>query len=109
MQTLLLLLALGEPVLLAPDAVFDGTSESAHVGWAVLVSGGKVAAVGARGSIKSPAGTKEIDLRGTTLLPGLMDLHSHVFLHPYNEALWDDQVLKEPVAYRVIAAVEHCE
>ena len=111
MQTLLLLLALAapEPVLLVPDAVFDGASESAHAGWAVLVSGGKVVAVGAKGSIKAPAGTREVDLRGTTLLPGLMDLHSHVFLHPYNEALWDDQVLKEPVAYRVIAAVEHCE
>jgi imidazolonepropionase-like amidohydrolase len=44
-----------------------------------------------------------------TLLPGLIDAHSHVFLHPYNEALWDDQVLKEPLAYRTIAAVLHCE
>ncbi len=42
-----------------------------------------------------------------TLLPGLMDLHSHLFLHPYNEALWDDQVLKEPVAYRSILAAIH--
>jgi len=37
----------------------------------------------------------------------LMDLHSHVFLHPYNETLWNDQVLKEPVAYRTIEAVRH--
>jgi imidazolonepropionase-like amidohydrolase len=113
MRTALLLWMLASPqgdqVLLVPDAVFDGTGESVHPGWVVLVQSGKIAGVGAKGSVKAPAGTKEIALPGTTLLPGLMDLHSHVFLHPYNEALWDDQVLKEPVAYRVIAAVEHCE
>jgi len=43
------------------------------------------------------------------LLPGLMDIHSHIFLHPYNEASWDDQVLKEPVAYRSVEAVLHVE
>jgi imidazolonepropionase-like amidohydrolase len=42
-----------------------------------------------------------------TLLPGLMDIHSHIFLHPYNETSWDDQVLKEPVAYRSVEAVLH--
>jgi imidazolonepropionase-like amidohydrolase len=44
-----------------------------------------------------------------TLLPGLIDAHSHVFLHPYDETLWNDQVLKEPLAYRTIAATIHCE
>jgi imidazolonepropionase-like amidohydrolase len=38
-----------------------------------------------------------------------MDIHSHIFLHPYNETLWNDQVLKEPLAYRTIEAVRHCE
>jgi imidazolonepropionase-like amidohydrolase len=56
-----------------------------------------------------PAGTVAIDLPGTTLLPGLIDAHSHVFLHPYSETLWNDQVLKEPLAYRTIAAAIHCE
>ena len=41
------------------------------------------------------------------LLPGLMDLHSHLFLHPYNETAWDDQVLKESEAYRTVRAVNH--
>jgi imidazolonepropionase-like amidohydrolase len=44
-----------------------------------------------------------------TLLPGLVDAHSHLFLHPYNETLWNDQVLKEPLAYRTIAATIHAE
>ncbi|MGZ4803131.1 MAG: metal-dependent hydrolase family protein [Acidimicrobiia bacterium] len=58
--------------------------------------------------MKTPAGTKVVDLPGMTLLPGLIDAHSHIFLHPYNETLWNDQVLKEPLAYRTIAATIHC-
>jgi imidazolonepropionase-like amidohydrolase len=38
-----------------------------------------------------------------------MDIHSHIFLHPYNETLWNDQVLKEPLAYRSIRAVIHAK
>ncbi|MGH8183155.1 MAG: amidohydrolase family protein [Rhodanobacteraceae bacterium] len=93
--------------LLTADSVFDARSEQAHPGWAVLVEGGKIAAVGPRNEIKAPAGTKEIDLPGTTLMPGLIDAHSHIFLHPYNETLWNDQVLKEPLPYRTIEAVQH--
>ncbi|MGH8145979.1 MAG: amidohydrolase family protein [Rhodanobacteraceae bacterium] len=93
--------------LLTADRVFDARSEATHVGWAVLVKGGKIAAVGPRNSIKVPADAKEIDLPGTTLLPGLIDAHSHIFLHPYNETLWNDQVLKEPLPYRTIEAVIH--
>jgi imidazolonepropionase-like amidohydrolase len=54
-----------------------------------------------------PSGTTTLELPGMTLLPGLIDAHSHVFLHPYNETLWNDQVLKEPLAYRTIAATLH--
>ncbi|MGH8125081.1 MAG: amidohydrolase family protein [Rhodanobacteraceae bacterium] len=93
--------------LLTADRVFDARSEATHPGWAVLVEGGKIAAVGPRDSIKAPANAREIDLPGTTLLPGLIDAHSHIFLHPYNETLWNDQVLKEPLPYRTIEAVIH--
>ncbi|HJU25863.1 MAG TPA: amidohydrolase family protein, partial [Rhodanobacteraceae bacterium] len=93
--------------LLTADRVFDARGEATHTGWAVLVEGDKIAAVGPRDSIKVPADAKEIDLPGTTLLPGLIDAHSHIFLHPYNETLWNDQVLKEPLPYRTIEAVIH--
>jgi imidazolonepropionase-like amidohydrolase len=98
-----------DSVLLRPQRVFDAASEEAHEGWVVLVSGEKIAAVGPAAEVRAPAGTRTIDLAGMTLLPGLIDAHSHIFLHPYNETLWDDQVLKEPLAYRTIAAVLHCE
>ena len=44
-----------------------------------------------------------------TLLPGLIEAHTHVLLHAYNETTWNDQVLKESEAYRTIEAVRHCE
>jgi len=100
--------ARADSVLLEPDAVFDATSERATRGQVVLVTGDRIAAVGAKQDVHAPAGTRTLALPGTTLLPGLIDAHAHVFLHPYNEAPWDDQVLKEPLAYRVIAAVDHC-
>jgi imidazolonepropionase-like amidohydrolase len=95
-------------ILLRPERVFDGTTATTHAGWVVFVSGDKIVAAGPAADVSVPAGTTAIDLPGTTLLPGLIDAHSHVLLHPYNETLWNDQVLKEPLAYRVIAATIHC-
>src|SRR5690348_13300623 len=93
--------------LLKADRVFDARSEATHAGWAVLVHGDRIAQVGPADRIKAPADAQVINLPGTTLLPGLIDAHSHIFLHPYNETLWNDQVLKEPLAYRTIEAVNH--
>src|SRR5690606_8418638 len=64
-------------------------------------------AAGPADEVGSPAGATRIDLSGTTLLPGLIDAHSHMFLHPYDEASWNDQVLKEPLALRVARATNH--
>jgi imidazolonepropionase-like amidohydrolase len=89
-------------LLLKPARVW--TDGATHDGWSVLVRGNRIAAVGAN----VVAGDAQvIDLPGLTLLPGLMDLHSHLFLHPYNETPWDDQVLKESEAYRTVRAVTH--
>jgi imidazolonepropionase-like amidohydrolase len=95
------------PWLLKADRVFDARSEQTHAGWVVLIEGDKIAAVGPASQVNAPAGTQTIMLSGTTLLPGLIDAHSHIFLHPYNETLWNDQVLKESQAYRTIEAVQH--
>ena len=95
------------PVLLLPARVFDTTDGTAHEGWAVLVTSNRITAVGLSSHLTVSADTERVELPGTTLLPGLMDIHSHVFLHPYNETRWDDQVLKEPVAYRSVRAANH--
>lgn len=92
--------------LLKPDQVFDG--ESMHRNWVVLIKGNKIEAVGAM-TFKLPAKTKVIEMPGTTLLPGLIEGHSHLFLHPYNETPWNDQVLKESRAERTAGAVMHAQ
>lgn len=97
----------GHPVLLKPDRVFDANGEEAHAGWVVLVQGDSIVAVGSADQVRAPKGTETIALPGTTLLPGLIDAHSHVLLHPYNETLWNDQVLKEAPDFRVVEAVLH--
>lgn len=95
------------PFLLKPARVFDTATGQTHSGWSVLVTGDQIAVVGPAAQIKAPTNAVIIQLADMTLLPGLMDIHSHIFLHPYNEASWDDQVLKEPVAYRSVEAVLH--
>jgi imidazolonepropionase-like amidohydrolase len=91
--------------LLRPDRVFDG--EQMHPGWQVLVHNQLIEAVGPAGSITAPAGSTTLDLKGMTLLPGLIEGHSHLFLHPYNETSWNDQVLKESRAERLARATVH--
>ena len=88
--------------LLRPAAVFDG--EALHPGWAVLVEGDKIAAAGPAATLTAPAGATVLELPGLTLLPGLIEGHSHLLLHPYNETPWDEQVLNEPLALRVARA-----
>ena len=90
-------------LLLRPAQVFDGIDGKAHPGWQVLVEGNTISAVGP--NLAVPVGAKIIDLPGETLLPGLIEGHGHMFLHPYNETRWDDQVLHEPLALRTARAV----
>lgn len=94
-------------LLLKPARVFTADDMAAHPGWAVLVVDDHIASVGPANGMSAPADARIINLPGTTLLPGLMDLHSHLFLHPYDETPWNDQVLKEPRSYRTIEAVLH--
>ncbi len=90
--------------LLRPARVFDGAL--IHEGWAVRVRGDRIDAAGPAASVAT-AGATTIDLPGTTLMPGLVEGHSHVLLHPYNETTWNDQVLHESLGLRVARATNH--
>jgi len=94
-------------ILLIPDGVFDGSGDAVQKGWGVLVRGQRIISVGPVSSLGAPADAERITLAGTTLLPGLSDLHSHVLLHPYDETPWNDQVLRESLALRTARAVNH--
>jgi imidazolonepropionase-like amidohydrolase len=92
-----------QTLLIKPAGVFDGLDGKVHAGWQVLVEGDRIAAVGP--NLSAPADAKVIDLPGETLMPGMIEGHGHLFLHPYNETSWDDQVLHEPLALRTARAV----
>ncbi len=93
--------------LLQPDRVFDGIDM--REGWAVLVEGDKIVNAGPKESIKAPKETQIISMPGTTLLPGLIEGHSHLLLYPYNITDWDTQVLKESDSYRTARATVHAK
>jgi imidazolonepropionase-like amidohydrolase len=95
------------PLVLKPARVFDGVNDQAHEGWIVVVRGERIEKAGPKADVAVPEGARVIELPGMTLLPGLIEAHSHMFLHPYNETSWDDQVLKESLAERVCRATQH--
>jgi imidazolonepropionase-like amidohydrolase len=99
--------AQSESILLKPDRVFDGINAAPHPGWIIYVKDGTIGYVGPVDAVDPPKGTKVIELPGATLLPGLIDAHSHLLLYSYDKAKWDDQVLKEPLAERICRATVH--
>src|SRR5579863_3907233 len=83
---------------------FDG--ETMREGWSVRVKGERIEAAGPASSIDTSA-AKVVDLADTTLMPGLVEGHSHVLLHAYSETSWNDQVEHEGLALRVARATNH--
>jgi imidazolonepropionase-like amidohydrolase len=98
---------MSQVIFLKPDRIWTSGLEAPREGLAVLVRGNRIASVDRADTPAKDA--RVIALPGTTLIPGLMDLHSHLFLHPYNITAWDDQVLKESEAFRTVRAVRHAK
>ena len=99
--------ARSQSYVLRPARIFDGESAQLHDGWVVVVRGEKIEAAGPISTVRIPAGARSIDLPGLTLMPGLIDAHSHVLLHPYSETSWNDQVAHEALALRIARATNH--
>lgn len=97
----------GDCTLLNPRLLFDG--EELHENVSVLIRSNTIAAVGARGAIDVPPGCPVLDYPDGTLLPGMIEGHAHLLLHPYNETDWNDQVLRESTAERAIRGAQHAE
>lgn len=94
-----------QATLLRAARVFDG--DQVHENWVVVVRGEKIERAGPAASVTAPTGARSIDLQGMTLLPGFIEAHSHVLLHPYSETSWNDQVAHEALALRVARATNH--
>lgn len=93
-------------ILLRPAAVYDGSADGVHQGWEVVVRGDRIVEVGPAGSI-SERPDSVIELPGLTLLPGLIEGHSHLLLYPYDQTPWTEQVLNEPLGFRVAKGTVH--
>jgi imidazolonepropionase-like amidohydrolase len=87
-------------VLLRAARLLDIESGKIITPGEVLVQGERIAAVGS--AVKPPAGVEVIELGDCTLLPGLIDAHVHLFLHPGAEDL---QTIQESVPQRTISAI----
>ncbi|MFC4219838.1 metal-dependent hydrolase family protein [Flagellimonas marina] len=93
--------------ILVPDRVFDG--EEIHSDWIVAVNENKIVYAGPETGLKRVNAYQRKELKGMTLLPGIIEGHSHILLHPYNETEWNDQVLKESSAERAVRATVHAK
>ena len=89
-----------QPVVLHAARLLDIESGRIVTPGEVLVQGERIVEAGA--SVKHPAGAQTLDLGDTTLMPGLIDAHVHLFLHPGAEDL---QTVEESVPQRTIIAV----
>jgi imidazolonepropionase-like amidohydrolase len=87
------------PVVLHAARILDVAAGSVLSPGEVLVDGDRIVAAGA--SVARPAGVEVIDLGDTTLMPGLIDVHTHLFLHPGAEDL---QTVEESVPQRTLVA-----
>jgi imidazolonepropionase-like amidohydrolase len=90
--------------VLKPARVFDG--DAMHEGWAVRVTGDRIEKAGPAAEIDA-ANAKVVELPQTTLMPGLVEGHSHIMLHAYSETSWNDQVEHEGLALRAARAVNN--
>ncbi len=101
--------ALAEPpspaLVLVNANVLDPSGQRLLANHDVLIVDGRIASIGKTGTLRLPDDAHRIDLADLTLVPGLIDLHTHLLLHPYDEASWNDQVLKESIGLRTIQAV----
>jgi imidazolonepropionase-like amidohydrolase len=98
-----------EALVLRPASVFDGVTAELHSGWEVVVIGERIVVAGLADRLQRPAEARVIELPGLTLMPGLIEGHSHLLLHPYDETGWNDQVLQEPLAMRAARATVAAE
>lgn len=94
--------------IVAAARLIDGISDAPRTNVAVLIRGSRIVAVGPKADIErqAPAGARRVDLGSMTLLPGLIDAHTHVLLQgDITQRDWDDQLLRESIPYRTIRAV----
>ncbi|MEO7735089.1 MAG: amidohydrolase family protein [Kofleriaceae bacterium] len=97
---------LAQPTIVKAAHLIDGVADRARDGVAVLIDGDRIVAVApAAELVARHPDARVVDLGTQTLLPGLIDAHTHVFLHDdIGPGVYDATLLKESAAYRAIEA-----
>src|ERR1700730_7332198 len=99
--------AAGRSYVIRAAHMIDGRSDVVQNDVALIIEGERIVAVGPRAQVapRIPAGAQVVDLGGATILPGLIDNHTHVLLQgDITSADYDEQLLKESIPYRAIRA-----
>jgi imidazolonepropionase-like amidohydrolase len=86
--------------------LIDGASNAARTNQIIVIRGNRIAAVGDAATTPIPAGARVIDLSHATVLPGLIESHTHLFLQGEEPDAggYDVQLLKYPISYRAARA-----
>ena len=96
--------ARAEVTVIKAGTLIDGTSAQPRKNQMIVIRGNRIESVGA--DVATPAGARVIDLSNMTVLPGMIDAHTHIFLQGEDPAQggYDIQLLKYPLAYRAARA-----
>ncbi|MDZ7289989.1 MAG: amidohydrolase family protein [candidate division KSB1 bacterium] len=98
------LMAQERVITIQAGKLIDGKNDAPQTGVTILVKGNRIIEVGK--NLKIPAEAQTIDLRNSTVLPGLIDAHTHILLQgDVTQAEYDEQIYKESIPYRTIRAV----
>ena len=95
-----------ERLAIRAGRLFDGRSDTLRKQQVVLIEGSRIVQVGSTSDVRIPAGTDVLDLTNVTLLPGLIDGHTHVFTSGPD---LDEQMLREPLQYRALEALVNAQ
>src|SRR6202048_2692538 len=93
-------------IVIRAGTLIDGTSATPRKDQVIVIRGNRIERVGDAASAKVPAEAKVLDLSNATVLPGLIDAHTHIFLQGEipAEGGYDAQLLKHGLAFRAVRA-----
>ena len=97
-------------VIIRAGRLIDGVSDNAASDQAIVVSGGRIQSVGPWARTQRPAGARVIDLSNATVLPGLIDNHTHLLLQgDITTADYNEQLLEQSIPYRAILGARNAQ
>ena len=95
-----------ERIAIRAGRLFDGKSDDLKRQQVILIEGTRIIQVGSANDVQIPPGIEVLDFTKATILPGLIDGHTHIFASSPD---LDEQMLKEPLQYRTLEALVNAQ